>query len=137
MQELERFAAQDPELQLMMQRLKKAKEHMENEKNWVEDVKNVITHYRAKIGAVTLALKRQAKDIWTLKAQIITKRKQDARKLLELKLGKVQHQLLTLQNAASNVSGEARNLTQMKGSLSKSIESIEGEIAKLRDQRKK
>jgi len=112
--------------------LEKLENRMSNEKVWVEDVKTIIAHYKQKIGAVLNGLKNEGQEIKHINRMINERKKLAQRKALELKLMRVNEQLQRLQLSTSNVSGESQSLKQVQRALKQSIQTIQGDIARLR-----
>lgn len=126
------MAKKDVVLKQLTLKLEHMQDQMENEKMWVEDVQQMVNHYKTKAASVAGALKNQATEVKALKAAIIARQKLAARKVLEQKLLKVNAQLQALQATTSSVSGEAKSLGAVQQALHKSIQGIQSEIERLR-----
>lgn len=126
------MAKKDVVLKQLTMNLEKLQDQMENEKMWVEDVQQMVNHYKTKAASVAGALKNQANEVKALKAAILARQKLAARKVLEEKLLRVNAQLQALQATTSSVSGEAKSLGAVQQALHKSIQGIQSEIERLR-----
>jgi len=129
-------AQDDPVVHKLKQEFNKVKQSIQHEALWIEDVKHVVHHYKQKVAAVRLAMRKEHHHLQEIKAMIHARQKLDAKRALEAKLHRVHAQLKALMDATKNVSGEASNLTRLKHHLSSTIAQLNHKIHYLQSQDK-
>jgi len=130
--DVQRVLDADSVLAQLHMNLENLENRIGNEKIWVEDVKTIIEHYKAKIGAVLNGLKSETQQIKQIHKMINERRKLAQRKAMEMKLLRVNDQLQRLQISTSSVTGEAQSLKGVQRALKQSIQQLQNDITRLR-----
>jgi len=127
----ESLDAGDPEMTSLRQKLTALQQEMVKERNWIEAVRSIVAHYRAKVLNVQASLKQQAIHAHRLKGLIAAQHKVLAKQRLQHQLDKVVRAMLLLQNQAQHVSGKKETLEAMKHELQANINQIQKQLTGL------